>query len=799
MENELDNRFHFNQKNYFLRFQSHETESSNSAIYYINKHVRHALEYFVDDLKLDQNKTIDRFLDEQTVNEIFIFIAQLLLCDDDRICGNCAFIIGSTVETEKGLKQFLSIFTDDSTIETVDILQLLFQMLTHADPDCVLNATGTLGTISGSKQGRDLLLKHVSVSEMILNISVLLNSTNPWIASNAALVLARLTVEEVGCQIILTHSRHHEILNQLLAALDVNDPSRSTNIAFAIARLIEGEIGKKILINDCGQNKFFEALLIMLKINEDKGINKNACYALSCLCTSRYGYQLCIESITLFYKILVAIETILLSIEHEAVWFALMCLTTIAKHDGAYEHLCNSKQLTEIIKQVQETWIEFKDIQDESKLLWFMLHKNIKPNRPTIDECRDTSVDFSWDPCLFTEDDTDLQYRVILDDVPFTITNKTNYSINDLKPNSNYNVKIQFITSQGESIPSDATPFHTDDELPRPVINLHAVRITTSALRVVWEPPDFTACTTFKEYSIITKKIYLDEFEYEFTNECETTMNSLTANTTYQITVCPVSVKGKGETTSINVKTESAGDCLPAPPTFSVIGRRELHIKWQPPEVISGRFSRYELLCNGRCIYSGTDQEYHASKLKCDTEYIIEVCVITNDGRFRSRPVKARTLRDEFQNTIRHSLYERPTHVPVKFKRADTINARKVSPIMERRAAKEMPVINQNVQITTIRSMQLKAEVPSYSRALPGLFRNAPLRPIRAYPRSKTDLALQPISATVIIPTLSINHQAHITHATRSRAFRYPILTKSYERSSSISLTDSNYAFRRYS
>jgi hypothetical protein len=89
------------------------------------------------------------------------------------------------------------------------------------------------------------------------------------------------------------------------------------------------------------------------------------------------------------------------------------------------------------------------------------------------------------------------------------------------------------------------------------------------------------------------------------------------------------------------------GDSLPAPPTFSVIGRRELHIKWQPPEVICGRLSRYELLCNGRCIYSGTDQEYHATMLKSDREYTIIVIAITNEGRFRSRPAKARTLKDE--------------------------------------------------------------------------------------------------------------------------------------------------------
>jgi hypothetical protein len=62
----------------------------------------------------------------------------------------------------------------------------------------------------------------------------------------------------------------------------------------------------------------------MLQINEEKGVNKNACYALSCLCTTQYGYQLCLQSITIFYPILLAIETILLSIEHETVWFALM-------------------------------------------------------------------------------------------------------------------------------------------------------------------------------------------------------------------------------------------------------------------------------------------------------------------------------------------------------------------------------------------------------------------------------------------------------------------------------------------
>lgn len=169
MAREDNNLFHFNQKNYFLRFKSNDNESQDSKLSRMNKHVRHALEYFVDDLKRDQTQTIDYFLNQQTVNEIFLSIAQLLLCDDDRfvyrnifilefidklffyyyssICGNSAYIIGSTVETDKGLKQFLSAFNNYQTPKSIDIVQILCQLLTHADSDCVLNATGTLGTI----------------------------------------------------------------------------------------------------------------------------------------------------------------------------------------------------------------------------------------------------------------------------------------------------------------------------------------------------------------------------------------------------------------------------------------------------------------------------------------------------------------------------------------------------------------------------------------------------------------------------------------------------------------------------
>jgi hypothetical protein len=60
-------------------------------------------------------------------------------------------------------------------------------------------------------------------------------------------------------------------------------------------------------------------------------------------------------------------------------------LTTIGKYEGAIEHLCYSNNLLRIIKQIQEKWIDHNDIQDESKLLWHMIHKYTKAKSPKID------------------------------------------------------------------------------------------------------------------------------------------------------------------------------------------------------------------------------------------------------------------------------------------------------------------------------------------------------------------------------------------------------------------------------
>lgn len=69
-------QFYFQQKNYFQRFQQYDTVHTKS--------IRHALEYFLEDIKQNRQKTIEHFLNEVMIRDIFISIGKLLLSKDER-------------------------------------------------------------------------------------------------------------------------------------------------------------------------------------------------------------------------------------------------------------------------------------------------------------------------------------------------------------------------------------------------------------------------------------------------------------------------------------------------------------------------------------------------------------------------------------------------------------------------------------------------------------------------------------------------------------------------------------------
>ena len=83
MENEEIKQFHFDRKNYFRRFRRIEHEHDSLTFNHINRSIRHALEYFIDDLKHDQAKTIEYFLTQDSIDEILLSIVRLLFSDEN--------------------------------------------------------------------------------------------------------------------------------------------------------------------------------------------------------------------------------------------------------------------------------------------------------------------------------------------------------------------------------------------------------------------------------------------------------------------------------------------------------------------------------------------------------------------------------------------------------------------------------------------------------------------------------------------------------------------------------------------
>ena len=97
-------------------------------------------------------------------------------------------------------------------------------------------------------------------------------------------------------------------------------------------------------------------------------------------------------------------------------------MRTIAQYEGADEHLCYSKTLPDKLKDIREKWTKSTDIQEEAKALWYIIHRNVKPARVHIDECRTTTVTISWPLNIKNWNDHDLRYRIILSKKNLTLT-----------------------------------------------------------------------------------------------------------------------------------------------------------------------------------------------------------------------------------------------------------------------------------------------------------------------------------------------------------------------------------------
>lgn len=172
--------------------------------------------------------------------------------------------------------------------------------------------------------------------------------------------------------------------------------------------------------------------------------------------------------------------------------------------------MSSSNNLVEILKEIRQHWTRQTEIQDEAKALWYIIHRQTRPNQPKIEglsakrktkdkikfnliflDCRGNVVKFSWKLNVVCWSENDLQFRIflsekyfvflpkftlsktklststflcLLDETVVGLTRDRFYVIRDLKPATDYNLQIQYVTAFGDGLCSEPLTFRTEEE-----------------------------------------------------------------------------------------------------------------------------------------------------------------------------------------------------------------------------------------------------------------------------------------------------------------------------------------------
>ncbi|CAL1540802.1 unnamed protein product, partial [Lymnaea stagnalis] len=632
-----------------------------------------ALEMLVDDLHTDKEHTISTFLSHSGSEDFLWGLVRLLGNISPRVAGNAAYIIGTLAESELGCLRILSLAKGRHNKESKKILNDLTRMLAFDDPESVMNAAGTLGTLAESLEGREWMLSETCIDDMLDHVAALLGADNLWTASNAALVLARLCISEGGCLSILKHSHSQTILARVIQALGVDEAGRGMNAAFAIGRLCDMDSGRQRLLQlpDC--NKMISSLSKMLSC-EDTGASKNACFALSCLAASLDGHGRLLSNAN-SDNVVNTLARLLMAEDSETGWFAAMTLRTLASQPKGCLKLREFPQVQSALKKIEQLSEVNPDLKDEVLITLEILKHLDPPEPPTITVLGPNLCEASWMP-VSTKSGFDVRYQLYEGNNCCYTGPSCQFEVKTLTPHTTYNFKIRAITDVDESPFSEATTVTTEEDIPEAPQNVCVLGATATQLKVGWDPP--------VKFHGIPKGYYVYQGKTMVTHTTELTaiVSGLTPSTSYEVEVCAATFKGKGPRSSCTGTTADMGAHVPGKPVVQVLGRNEMHVSWDAPQVPMGRITRYDVSMNGQIFYSGTELTCSAHRLTPDTDYTFIVTAITSEGRFDSKSTKKRTAKDEF-DLNRAPLYqpkkkeEEPQKPTLhKKRRSDTKSAR---------------------------------------------------------------------------------------------------------------------------
>ncbi|XP_046547775.1 uncharacterized protein LOC124257686 [Haliotis rubra] len=608
-----------------------------------------ALEMLVDDLHTSKESTIGRFLCHSGSEDFLWGLVRLLGSDIPRVAGNSAYIIGTLAESDIGCFRVLALAKGRKS-NSGRILKDLTRMLTFDDPESVMNAAGTMGTLAESNEGRNWILSSDCVDAMLDNVTALLHTDNLWTASNAALVIARLCISEDGCSKILNNPNYHHILSKLVLSLGVDEAGRGMNAAFAIGRLCDMDVGRKRLLSLHESEKMISSLAKMLSC-EDTGASKNACFALSCLATNSEGHSRLLNN-AYVDEVLRTLSELLSAEDSETGWFAAMTLRTLASQPKGCLKLRENHTVHLALKAMEVREDMNPDLREEVIITLEILKRLEKPAPPHVQVTGPYSLRASWDK-ITTKSGFDVRYQLFEGGRCVYNGRECSCEVNDLSPYTQYSLRMRACTEGDESQYTDTVQVTTEEAEPSAPVDLKILGSTITQLKVGWDPPEHPN-GVLKGYNVFYGRNIVDH-----TADVSIILTSLTANTSYEVQVYAATSKGKGERSSVIGTTAELGAHAPSRPQVHVLGRNEVNLTWGPPEVPLGRITRYDVIMNGKTVYSGTDLCYNARRLTPDTEYTFVVVALTNEGKFESKATKKRTSKDEY-DTNRPPLYQPP-------------------------------------------------------------------------------------------------------------------------------------------
>jgi len=456
------------------------------------------------------------------------------------------------------------------------------------------------------------------------------------VASNCALTLARLSMEDKGRQKIWSHKDgEHFVVVRLIMSLGNDNEGRGMNAAFALAYLMEDEKGMRSIAYMREVLDLLLGLINMLKsVNDD--CRKNAVFCLKKMSHWPEGQERINDDPDIDHLLKLLCNLMTCGVE-DLGKMAAVTLKNLAERREGYMLQKDHSQVKSICRHVlSQMSISPAYRHDAFEALKAVLIP--KPDPPVLNVIDAFTIEASW-TAVEAKSGCPVWYELYNGENVVYTGDALSFTETGLKEKTDYSYSVRALTDDNEeSFASEVTVTQTHKAISSPPINLRAVQVTASKVKIVWEKPE-KLLGNLKGYYVqeIGSSIH-----YELVYMYHIASN-LNADSEYSFQVCAVTNKGRGQMSVLTVKTLRQDYNAPSRPTLLVISSHEIVVTWYPPVKPSGRINGYEVLCNGKSIYFGPQKRCIASQLLPNSKYKFTVIAWTSEGRTESEPATKKT------------------------------------------------------------------------------------------------------------------------------------------------------------